>query len=119
MSTSAKEIEDFEIVLSPSDATIVGDADEVRKRLKTRISGNDDEWPEEVQLWRGSDSEYIGALINRNVNTIYVVHFGVPGSDPRRDEAIRIVSLGIGSRPDLPSGREYVKQIWRGLKPGD
>jgi len=44
-------------------------------------------------------------------------------SPPRkmtREEAIRIVNAGIGTRPDLPTGVEYVRQvrgIWKGLMP--
>jgi hypothetical protein len=37
-----------------------------------------------------------------------------------REEAIAIVNAGIGGRPDLPSGKEYVRRvrgIWRGLQP--
>jgi hypothetical protein len=39
-----------------------------------------------------------------------------------REQAIEIVNAGIGSRPDLPPGDEFVKQvswIWRGLLPRD
>ena len=38
--------------------------------------------------------------------------------DLTREQAIAIVDAGIGGRPDLPSGSEYVKRIrkiWRGL----
>ncbi|MPZ50033.1 MAG: hypothetical protein GEU75_12185 [Dehalococcoidia bacterium] len=37
-----------------------------------------------------------------------------------REQAIAIVQADIGGRPDLPSGREYVKRvakIWGGLLP--
>jgi hypothetical protein len=39
-----------------------------------------------------------------------------------REEAIAIVNAGIGGRPDLPPGKEYVrrvKRMWRGLLPRD
>ena len=39
-----------------------------------------------------------------------------------REEAIKIVEAGIGKRPDLPSGAEYVHRIkgaWKGLLPRD
>jgi hypothetical protein len=39
-----------------------------------------------------------------------------------RKDAIAIVQAGIGGRPDLPSGKEYVRRIrrlWRGLLPRD
>lgn len=35
-----------------------------------------------------------------------------------REEAIEIVKAGIGGRPDLPSGKEYVRRVrrmWRGF----
>ena len=37
-----------------------------------------------------------------------------------REEAMRIVEEGIGKRPDLPSGKEYVDSVrhyWKGLLP--
>jgi hypothetical protein len=38
-----------------------------------------------------------------------------------RAEALRVVSAGIGGRPDLPSGKEYVRRVggvWKGLVRG-
>lgn len=38
----------------------------------------------------------------------------------RKEQARAIVEAGIGSRPDLPPGTEYVRRlrkVWRGLKP--
>ena len=35
-----------------------------------------------------------------------------PWKRPTREEAIKIVEAGIGKRPDLPSGADYVDQIW-------
>ena len=35
-----------------------------------------------------------------------------------REQAIEIVRAGIGARPDLPTGKEYVRSVrklWRGL----
>jgi hypothetical protein len=60
------------------------------------------------------------AFVNRHVGTLYVERLGGPSSNPVRDAAVRTVSLGIGSRPDLPSGAEYVRRVrgvWRGLIP--
>ena len=45
---------------------------------------------------------------------------GTPLPPLTREQAIEIVEAGIGGRPDLPSGREYVKRvakIWHGLLP--
>jgi hypothetical protein len=46
----------------------------------------------------------------------------VSSKKPRsRDEALKVVAGGIGQRPDLPSGREYVKRVrgvWKGLALG-
>jgi hypothetical protein len=39
-----------------------------------------------------------------------------------REEAFAIVEAGRGGRPDLPSGREYVRKvskIWRWMMPRD
>jgi hypothetical protein len=45
---------------------------------------------------------------------------GSPMPKLSREEAIQIVRAGIGGRPDLPTGKEFVRQvgwIWRGLVP--
>ena len=55
----------------------------------------------------------------KSLNEILAQPLGTPLTISRND-AIAIVEAGIGGRPDLPSGREYVRKIakvWRGLKP--
>jgi hypothetical protein len=37
-----------------------------------------------------------------------------------REQALVVLRAGVGGRPDLPSGAEYVRQVrrmWRGLTP--
>ena len=45
--------------------------------------------------------------------------FGTPVRLTKR-QALAIVEAGIGARPDLPSGRDFVREIrgaWRGMSP--
>jgi hypothetical protein len=117
---SVSELESLRIVLTPPAKEVFPDGSAVRARIATSIPEPDELLPEEIVLWRGENDDRIVALINRYVRTIYVERFGVPGSDIRQNEAIRNVNLRIGSRPDLPSGAEYVRRIrgiWRGLLP--
>lgn len=110
----------FKIVVSPSARAIIGDAASIRPKLKAALAPNEAQLPQEIVLWRGNEPERVAALVNAYVKTIYVEHFGAPNGDLRRDDAIKTVALGIGARPDLPSGTEYVRRvrgIWRGLLP--
>ena len=58
------------------------------------------------------------AFLNPFVKTAYVALLDeerLHSEDLTRERAIRTVSLGIGARPDLPPGDEYVDGIWRNL----
>jgi hypothetical protein len=44
---------------------------------------------------------------------------GSPIPPLTREQALEIVNAGMGTRPDLPSGAEYVRRIWRGRKARD
>ena len=112
----------FDIVMTPSAQKIIGGKDAVRVRLTEALSdasaGMD--VSTDFALWRAGESERIVAMINRHVGRVFVDYFGGAGSNPRREDAIRAVCLGIGSHPELPSGVEYVRRVrgvWKGLLP--
>jgi hypothetical protein len=104
------------IVLTPDAQSIVKDDQAVLTALREAVPGDDGiELPEEVVIWRGKGDDRVAAIINKYVRRIFVERFG---ADPALDTARRNVDLGIGSRPDLPPGSEYVRSlrhIWRGL----
>jgi mRNA-degrading endonuclease RelE of RelBE toxin-antitoxin system len=65
---------------------------------------------------------YVIASVNDPTKTIYVEYAEALGEKVfgrfSREEALRIVAAGIGARPDLPSGTEYVngiRHIWSSL----
>jgi hypothetical protein len=58
------------------------------------------------------------AFLNPYVKTAYVDFLDeerLNAPERTRERAMRVVSLGIGARPDLPPGDEYVDKIWREL----
>jgi hypothetical protein len=58
------------------------------------------------------------AFLNPHVRTAYIAFLDrarLNSNEPTKERALRNVSLGIGARPDLPPGDEYVKSIWRDL----
>jgi hypothetical protein len=58
------------------------------------------------------------AFLNPYIKTAYVDFLDAErlnSAERTRENAMRNVSLGIGSRPDLPPGDEYVREIWRNL----
>jgi hypothetical protein len=115
-----RDLDGFNIVLTPAASSVLTDAKEVLVRFRDAFPEPDYKVPEEVVLWRGTGDDRIVALTNRYVDTVYVERFGAMGGDPRREQAFRTVALGIGARPDRPSGKEDVRRvrgIWRGLLP--
>lgn len=115
-----RDLAQWQVVLTPGAREILPDDASVLTALREALPDKDGPLPEEVTLWAGAGNERVVAFINRYVQRVFVERIGLPGSDPRKDFAIRVVSLGIGSRPDLPSGVEYVRRVrgvWRGLLP--
>lgn len=58
------------------------------------------------------------AFLNPYVKTAYIAFLDkerLEIDDITKENAFRTVSLGIGARPDLPPGEEYVNNIWRDL----
>ena len=115
-----RELDKLRVVLTPAARDVLSDETVVRAAIRDAVPNDNGTLPEEIVLWRGKGDDRVVALINRHVRAIYLERMGMAGSNPRRDAAIKVVDLGIGSRPDLPSGVEYVRKvrgIWRGLLP--
>jgi hypothetical protein len=63
-------------------------------------------------------STVLVAFLNPHVKTAYIAFLDkkrLDGDEPTKEKALRSVSLGIGARPGLPPGDEYVKSVWRDL----
>jgi hypothetical protein len=60
----------------------------------------------------GSFKKIKNAAIEAKLNAILAEPVGSP-VQLTREEAIAIVQAGIGGRPDLPRGAEYVRQVSR------
>lgn len=111
---STRALADFNVVLSSAAREVLGE-EAVHAALTTVEATND---ATEIVLWRGDGTDRVEALINRFVETIFVVRAGEPGANPAREAAVKRVSLGIGGNPHLPNGAEYVRRvsgIWKGL----
>jgi hypothetical protein len=114
-------IEAYDLVVTPAAAEHVGDESAVRRLLHSLLPAGQSK-VDEVELWRGPGEERVVAFINDHVGTIYVEDLGGSKSRPERDRALRVICLGIGSRPDLPPGKDYVKrvaQMWKSFLPDD
>ena len=113
------EIRRFQVVASPAAREVLGDEARVGRRLEAALDDLEAARSNEVVLWQGDGKDRVVGLINPNVKTVYVHRFGGAG-DAARDEALRVVARSIGSRPDLPAGKEYVRRVrgvWKGLLP--
>jgi hypothetical protein len=117
---TTRDLPRFVIAMTGSAREVLRDEASVRAKVREMLPEKAGEVPDELVLWRGIGADRVVAFVNKHVRTIYVDRFGAAGSDSTREAAVRSVSLGIGTRPDLPSGRAYVRRvrgIWKGLLP--
>ena len=107
----------FVVVTPEARAFILQDGVESLDRLKREPVSE----PREIVLQeadiKGRPAVLV-AFLNPYVKTAYIAFLDserLNGTGPTKENALRAVSLGIGARPDLPPGDEYVSSIWRDL----